>query len=130
AAARPTVDLAQMLPQAERPPPIDEQVLVGLTHGDAAETRELLDDFLASTQADLATLAAAREAGDLPGVTREAHKLKGAARSIGAHELGEAANALETAGRAQDAAHVPALAADVETAMHRLVLWSDARWPR
>jgi len=126
----PTAELAAMLPQTERPAPLDESILAGLTHGDAKDTRELLDDFLASTQADLATLVAARDAGDLPGVTREAHKLKGAARSIGAHELGEAANVLETAGRAQDAAHVPALVADLETAIHRLVLWSDARWPR
>lgn len=125
-----TVDLAAMLPQAERPPPIDAQVLSGLVHGDAVETRALLDDFLASTHADLATLQAARTAGDLPGVTREAHKIKGAARSIGAGELGHAAEALETAGRAQEAAAVPALAADLATAVHRLALWAEARWPR
>ena len=124
------IDLAAMLPQAERPAPIDEAVLAGLTHGDVAETRELLDDFMASTTTDLATLEAARAAGDLPAVTREAHKIKGAARSIGAGELGEAADALETAGRAQDAAHVPALAADIATAVHRMRLWIDARWPR
>jgi HPt (histidine-containing phosphotransfer) domain-containing protein len=127
--ADPHAELAAMLPQAERPAPIDEAVLAGLTRGDAAETRELLDDFLASTTADLAALEAARDAGDLAGVTREAHKMKGAARSIGAGELGEAADALETAGRAQDAAHVPALAADVATAVHRMRLWVDARWP-
>ena len=126
----PAVDLAAMLPQAERPPPIDAQVLAGLVHGDAVETRALLDDFLASTHADLATLQAARVAGDLPGVTREAHKIKGAARSIGAGELGQAAEAVEAAGRAQDAAAVPALAADVATAVHRLALWTEARWPR
>jgi len=128
--ADPHADLAAMLPQAERPAPIDEAVLSGLTHGDAAETRELLDDFLASTTSDLAALEAARDAGDLAGVTREAHKIKGASRSIGAGELGEAADALETAGRAQDAAHVPALVADVLTAVHRMRLWVDARWPR
>ena len=128
--AAPSVDLAAMLPQAERPAPIDEAVLAGLTHGDAADTRALLDDFLASTTTDLVTLQAARDAGDLPAVTREAHKIKGAARSIGAGELGQAADALETAGRSQDAAHVPALVADVATAVHRMVLWVDARWPR
>jgi CheY-like chemotaxis protein/HPt (histidine-containing phosphotransfer) domain-containing protein len=126
----PAVDLAAMLPQAERPPPIDAHVLSGLVHGDAVETRALLDDFLASTHADLATLQAARVAGDLPGVTREAHKIKGAARSVGAGELGQAAEALETAGRAQDGAAVPALVADLATAVHRLALWSEARWPR
>ncbi|KGQ20198.1 PAS/PAC sensor hybrid histidine kinase [Lysobacter dokdonensis DS-58] len=130
AAPAPAAELAAMLPQAERPPPIDEHVLSGLVHGDPAETRALLDDFLASTHADLATLQAARTAGDLPGVTREAHKIKGAARSIGAGELGVAADALETAGRGQDEAAVPALAADLATAVQRLVLWTDARWPR
>ena len=78
----------------------------------------------------MATLHAAHAAGDLPGVTREAHKLKGAARSIGAGELGHAAEALETAARAQDAAHVPPLVADVVTCVHRLQLWAEARWPR
>ena len=127
--AAPTIDLAAMLPQTERPPPIDEAVLEGLTHGDAAETRAILDDFLGSTRADLATLEAARHGGDLAAVTREAHKIKGAARSIGAGELGETADALEIAGRAQEGAVVPALAADLATAVQRLVLWVDARWP-
>ncbi|MUV13091.1 ATP-binding protein [Noviluteimonas gilva] len=126
----PAAELAAMLPQAERPPPIDARVLAGLVHGDPVETRALLDDFLASTQTDMATLQAAHAAGDLPGVTREAHKLKGAARSIGAGELGHAAEALETAARAQDAAHVPPLVADVVTSVHRLQLWAEARWPR
>jgi hypothetical protein len=58
--ASPVADLAAMLPQAERPAPVDEAVLAGLTHGDPVETRELLDDFLASTSADLVTLEAAK----------------------------------------------------------------------
>jgi len=118
------------LPQTERPSPIDLQVLDALTHGDAGETRALLDDFLASTATDLASLEAARNAGESVAIAREAHKIKGAARIVGAVELGEAAGALEAAARGQDGGPVPALVADVATAVHRLALWVEGRWPR
>jgi len=80
--------------------------------------------------ADLASLEAARNAGESVAIAREAHKIKGAARIVGAVELGEAAGALEAAARGQDGALVPALVADVATAVHRLALWVEGRWPR
>jgi len=115
--------------QVHRPPPLDPDVLAQLTHDDPAETRALLDDFLASSRADLATLERAVAEHDHPGATREAHKIKGAARIVGALELAEAADVLESAARAGDAPLVPALATDVATALHRLALHVDQRWP-
>lgn len=109
---------------------LDTAVLDDLTGGDRGEVRALLDDFLASTTADLAALEHARAAGALADVTREAHKLKGAARLVGAGELGDAAERLEAAARGQDWAAVTPLATDVVTAAHRLALFVDARWPR
>ena len=109
---------------------IDTAVLEDLTGGDVREVRALLDDFLASTTADLAALEHARAAGAFGDVTREAHKLKGAARLVGAGELGDAAERLEAAARTQDWAAVTPLATDVVTAAHRLALFVDVRWPR
>src|SRR5690606_21604067 len=85
------------LPQLAHPPPLDPAVLEGLTDDDAGEIRALLDDFLDSTRQDMARLEAARAAGDLPGVAREAHRLKGAARLVGALELDQCADQLEAA---------------------------------
>mgnify|MGYP003582220122 FL=1 len=78
---------------------LDRSILTELTGGDPAEAGALLTDFLASTDADLAELDRLHTANNLPELTRQAHKIKGAARLVGAHHLGEAAAALETAGR-------------------------------
>jgi signal transduction histidine kinase/HPt (histidine-containing phosphotransfer) domain-containing protein/ActR/RegA family two-component response regulator len=118
------------LPQVDGAPPIDAAALEALTRGDAKETRALLDDFLDSTATDLAALDAARTAGDFAAVTREAHKIKGAARIVGAVELGEAAGQLEAAARAEEWAVLATLAADVVTQVHRLALYVENRWPR
>ena len=62
-------------------------------------------------------------------MTRQAHKIKGAARLVGALELAEAAAALESAGRSGDWASVLPLSVDVATALERLRLDVAARWP-
>ena len=121
---------ASPLPQLERPLPLDASVLDVLTGGDDAEARLLLDDFLASTGHDLAELDAARTGGDLPALTRQAHKVKGAARIVGAVELGETAGQLEAAARAQEWPAVLPLAADLATAAERLRLYVEERYPR
>ena len=117
------------LPQLAHPPTLDPTALTDLTGGDAAETRALLADFLASSGYDLAQLEQLRGSGDLAGMTRQAHKIKGAARLVGALELAEAAAALESAGRSGDWASVLPLSVDVATALERLRLDVAARWP-
>jgi HPt (histidine-containing phosphotransfer) domain-containing protein len=121
--------LVESLPQLHRPPPFDEQVLQSLTGGDDADLHALLDDYLASTREDLAGLEAARTGGDLPALTRQAHKLKGAARIVGALELADASERLESAARAGDWIAVLPLATDVATAGERLQLYMANRWP-
>jgi two-component system sensor histidine kinase EvgS len=109
------------LPQLGGDPlPLDPGVLRPLTGGDARETRALLDDYLATTEADLTELRTAQAAGDLERLAREAHKLKGAARLVGAHPLAEAAASLEDAAKQADWPQVLPLAADVATAFERL----------
>ena len=123
------VPVAEPLPQLQRPPPFDENVLAALTGGNDADLRFLLDDYLASTREDLAGLEAARTAGDLPTLTRQAHKLKGAARTVGALELADAAERLEAAARDGEWMAVLPLATDVATAGERLRLYMAERWP-
>ncbi|WP_339825494.1 Hpt domain-containing protein [uncultured Arenimonas sp.] len=95
-------------------------MLAPLTGGDPVETKALLDDFLATTAQDLQGLDAARAAGDLAALARQAHKIKGAARLVGAQPLAEAALAAETAAKAADWAQVLPACADLVTAAERL----------
>jgi CheY-like chemotaxis protein/HPt (histidine-containing phosphotransfer) domain-containing protein len=117
------------LRQLEQPPALDVVALEALIGGDPTLARTVLDDFLGSTVQDLDELARARIAGDLVALTRQAHKIKGAARLVGAVELAETAGQLEAAGRAEEWPAVLPLAADLATAMERLRLYVAQRWP-
>ncbi|HEY0502404.1 MAG TPA: ATP-binding protein [Lysobacter sp.] len=117
------------LPQLASPPLLDFAVLHELSGDDDGETRALLGDFLDATAQDLAGVAAAREAGDVPALTRQAHKVKGAARLVGAVELAESAAALEAAGHEGEWPSLLPLVADLETAAERLRLFVAERYP-
>ncbi len=78
----------------EKAPALDGHTLQALTGGDPAEARALLDDFLDSTRVDLAELDRALADRDDAGLARQAHKIKGAARLVGAAALADAAAAL------------------------------------
>ena len=104
-------------------------MLQELTGGDAEDIRGLLRDFLDSTDEDLHELEALRSAGDLAGLTRQAHKIKGAARLVGAIELEVAAAALEAAGRSGEWSHVLPMTVDMHTASERLRLLVAQRYP-
>jgi len=80
----------------------------------------VLDDFLATTARDVSALIAARDRGDLTQLAREAHKIKGASRLVGAGELALAASELELAAQHADWPQLLPLSADVATAADRL----------
>lgn len=121
---------AARLPQLEAPPVLDDDILRTLSGDDEDDTAAVLQDFLDSTAHDLAALARLRESGDVAGVTRQAHKIKGAARLVGASELAQAAQDLEAAGLAGEWAAILPRAADVETATERLRLSVRTRYPQ
>lgn len=111
------------LPQTRGDPsPLDAAVLESLTGGDLREARALMEDFLGATAADLQDLQAARAAGDLEQLARQAHKIKGASRLVGALQLAEAAAAVETAAKAADWAQILPHCADLATVVERLRL--------
>jgi two-component system sensor histidine kinase EvgS len=120
-ATTPAPSAVAPLPQLAMPPtPLDASVLDALTGGSRSVAREVLDDFLATTARDVSALIAARDAGDLAQLAREAHKIKGASRLVGAGELALAASELELAAQHADWPQLLPLSADVATAADRL----------
>jgi HPt (histidine-containing phosphotransfer) domain-containing protein len=71
--------------------------------------KRLLGKFLVNAEQQLAQINAAAATHDSGTVAGVAHTLKSAARSVGALELGELCQRLETAGRAGDGAQCAAL---------------------
>lgn len=84
---------------------LDRAALTALA-GSAEDETAILHDFIAQTQRDLAALEAALTANDLAAAAREAHRIKGASRMIGAQVLAQRSDRLEQAvhgGNAQEA---------------------------
>lgn len=77
---------------------IDLKVLDELSDNPVVKAEVLLD-FMAQTRSDCADLQVALEAHDLPASQRLAHRMKGASRMVGAHELASACEAIEQAAR-------------------------------
>ncbi|MBF6023158.1 ATP-binding protein [Lysobacter niastensis] len=115
---------------AEAPPSaasqvLDETQLAALTGGSPEETRAVMDDFIGAMAQDLAMLRKALAKADLSEISRQAHKIKGAARLVGTMQLAEAASALEAAGRKGSWDAVPELAEDLEAAAARVRQWME-----
>jgi CheY-like chemotaxis protein/HPt (histidine-containing phosphotransfer) domain-containing protein len=72
--------------------------------------RRLLEKFLGNASHQVATIAAAVAAADLATMVTVAHNLKSAARTVGAMQLGETCQGLETAARNNDYGRASALA--------------------
>ncbi len=76
---------------------IDAATLDALTGGDAELAASLVQDYLEVTRADLQALCAALDARDTDDARRQAHRIKGAARMVGAHEIARLAEQIEAA---------------------------------
>ncbi|HOV57526.1 MAG TPA: ATP-binding protein [Rhodanobacteraceae bacterium] len=98
-APAPPAPTASMVPAPRSDEVLDERVLRDIAGADVVLAHNLLGDFLAATQRDIAALDAAQSAGDRESAAREAHRIKGAARLVGAAALARAAAAVESAAR-------------------------------
>ena len=81
----------------------DATVLPTMVGNNPAMHRRLLDKFLLSTKEQVVRIVAAEAIEDTGTAGNVAHALKSAARTVGALQLGELCEALETAGKAGDA---------------------------
>lgn len=102
----------------DAPPTLDLGALRDVAGGDAIQLQLLLEDFLSSTRADLASLHIAAADNDPKAVVRQAHRISGAARIVGAADLSRIAEEIEASGGLQDG--LDALLSAMDTAVARL----------
>jgi len=72
-------------------------------------TQDIIDCFLSDIPRQIANLGAFASAGDMKNIAVQAHKIRGAASSVGADALGEIALKLELAGKAGETGKIPSL---------------------
>ena len=77
--------------------PIDAAALDLLTGGDEAVARAVLEDFLATTRGDLRALRDGIDARCAEDTRRLAHRIKGAALTVGARPMARVAQHIEDA---------------------------------
>ncbi|MEN7431697.1 ATP-binding protein [Chromobacterium sp. TRC.1.1.SA] len=82
--------------------PVDRSVLEVYSNGELSVELEILREFQTGNNEDVAELRAGMEAEDAERVGFSAHRIKGASRMVGANGMGDAAEAVEKAGKARD----------------------------
>ena len=99
------------------PPVFDQQAFLARVMGDEALGREVIAQFLQDVPSQIAALRVAVEEGDAHLLAQQAHRLKGAAGTIGGMALYQIAAAIEQAGRAGDLARPRELLPELEGAL-------------
>ena len=79
-----------------------------------------MTDFVSVAQECVEAVREGLEAQDVSAVTRQAHKLKSSARTVGAHGLADVCVALEDAGKAGDEKALSILIPQIEPLMAAL----------
>ncbi len=117
-AAKPDIAPAVPLPAL---PGINTDAGLAQVNGNVGLYRQLLGKFRARQISHFSDeFSTALAAGDLALATRQAHSLKGVARTLGAAALGDLAAELETACRAGQVARIATQHADLNRELHRL----------
>ncbi len=112
--------LAQWLPVDETPPPLfDRAALAARYPGNPDLVNELAAVFVQTTEASLAKLKQALDAGDAGAVRAEAHALRGAAASVRATALQDEAARIESSALQGDLAAAGQALADLDARFHR-----------
>jgi CheY-like chemotaxis protein/two-component sensor histidine kinase len=111
---------AAIPPDSTAPVPLDLAQLKVYSDGDSLIEQEILRDFWNSNNEDVGELRAAFASADLAAIAKWAHRIKGAARMVGAEPLGQVAQELETAAKQQQADEVERWMPALDTELERL----------
>ncbi|HAP36637.1 MAG TPA: hypothetical protein DCQ28_12130 [Bacteroidetes bacterium] len=101
--------------QEEELPVFDWTGMMSRMMDDEEFTKEMMAVFLKDTPQEIALLKECLEAGDVSGVERQAHSVKGAAASAGGERLRAVAFKMEKAGKAKDLESVKSQLVELET---------------
>ena len=82
--------------------PIDERALKDMIGDDPEMFKKILIDFVTPSQVTIREIQAGRKERSAETVNQAAHKLKSSAGSVGATELADICQSLETAGKEED----------------------------
>ncbi|MGE0559052.1 MAG: PAS domain S-box protein [Burkholderiales bacterium] len=104
----------------EKNAPLDPAALDPYTQGNPKLRQDILDQFDDANEADLAALRIALESGQAETLARSAHRIKGAARMIGAGPLAAAAERIEQHARSGHLESAADLRGDLEHEAARL----------
>lgn len=99
---------------------LDGSALAAIFGEDEQAIQELLEEFLVSGEETMTALSEAYDNESAEQVKACGHKLKSAARTVGAHILADLCEALEAAGREKDWAKINALVPDAITALNQV----------
>lgn len=119
---------------AEAAPPgdeavLDRSILDDLTGGDDDLAAAILMDYVNSSRSDLTALRAAVAGASADEVRREAHRIKGASRMVGAQQVSTLAAQLEAAAVTEEWSALCATAEDLEAAMARVMAALETALP-
>jgi len=99
---------------------LDGSSLAAIFGDDEQAIQELLEEFLVSGEETMTALSEAYDNESSDEVRACSHKLKSAARTVGAHILADLCEALEAAGRGNDWAKINDLVPDAITALNQV----------
>lgn len=102
-------------------PAFDADEALARVDGDRELLAELVDVLGQESPALLDEIRRSAAGGDAPSLQRAAHKLRGSVLNFGAHEAAEAAQTLETLGRAGTLADAGEHVTRLEHEYHRLM---------
>ncbi len=88
-------------------PSLDFKTLLDLCGGNAMAAQEIVDDFIASTNADLLVMQDCLQQKDMPCIVRQSHRIKGSAAMVGARELADRTKKLEAYAKTETAEWEP-----------------------
>ena len=112
--------------KANNGPVIDERAIKDIFGDDDEVFREILQSFVAPSQDIVVDIISALEKRKATSVKDAAHKLKSAARSIGANELADICVKLEAAGKSEDWTTIEALAPKAREAFNEVDIFIRA----